>query len=128
MWRIGIRRRVTTTRFPASGDGVGSTTLAVNLCENFARTGIDEKLCYACPKLAGLIGRSRGALANVLRAIRRADHGVYREFAAFEARPRTERNLAATFESGEQRAFGDDGLASFEIVERSECVGDFVVF
>jgi hypothetical protein len=75
-----------------------------------------------------LIWRSCGALADVLRAIWGADYGVDGEFTAFEARPCSERNLTAAFESGEQRAFGDDGLTSFEIVERCESVGDFVVF
>ena len=90
-----------TTRLPASGDGVWSATLAVNLFENFTRAGIDEHLRDALAQFAGLIGRSCRTLANVLCTIRRADHGVYREFAAFEARPCAERNLAAAFEGGE---------------------------
>src|SRR5258705_8653931 len=119
--------RVMTTRFPASGDGGWSPTLPIDLLENFARAGIDEELCDALPKLASLIGRSGSTLANMLRTIGRADYGVDGELAAFEARPCAERNLAAAFESGEQCAFGDDGLTSFEIVDRRESFGEVVV-
>jgi hypothetical protein len=52
-------------------------------------------LRYALAELPRLIGWSSRPLANVLRSIGRADYGVDREFAAFEARPSTERNLAA---------------------------------
>src|SRR6266404_7233672 len=90
--------RVMTTRLPASGDGEWSATLAVNLFENFACTGIDEELCDALAEFAGLIWRRGGTLADVLRAIWRADDGIHGEFTAFEARPSTERNLAAAFE------------------------------
>ena len=87
--------RVMTTRFPASGDGGWSPTLAVNLLENFARAGIDEQLRDALAEFTGLIGWSGGTLANMLRTIGRANNGVDGEFTSFEARPCTEWNLAA---------------------------------
>src|SRR5260221_19126 len=68
--------RVMTTRLPASGDETCSATLAIDLLQNFAGTGIDEQLGDFSAKFASLIGRSGGALANVLLAVRRADHRV----------------------------------------------------
>jgi hypothetical protein len=65
-----------TTRFPASGDGGWSPTLAVNLLENFARAGIDEHLRDALAEFTSPIGRSGGTLANVLGTIGRADYSV----------------------------------------------------
>src|SRR5205814_7582604 len=117
-----------TSRLPAS-DGVGcATTLAINLFENFACAGIDQELRDALAELASLIGRSGRTLADVLLSVGRADDSVDSEFAAFEARPCAQRNLAAAFESSKESAFRNDGLASFVIVKRSKGVGNFVVF
>src|SRR5690348_9053493 len=76
---------------------------------------------------AGLIERSGGALLDVLLAVDAAHASFEDEFVAFDAGPGAERNLAAAFESGEQRAFGDDRAARFGVVEFLEGDGGFGV-
>ena len=76
---------------------------------------------------ARLIERRGGALLDVLRAVGAADAGFEDEFVAFDARPGAEGNLAAAFERGEQRAFGDDGAARFGVVELFERGGSLGV-
>ena len=89
--------------------------------------GVDEEAAHVFAESASLIERGGGALLDVLRAVDATDTGFEDEFVAFDARPGAERNLAAAFERGEQRAFGDDGAARFDVVEFLERDGSFGV-
>ena len=81
---------------PASGDGDASATLASHCFQDGLRAGFEKEASYVFAKRGGLVRGGGGALADVLRAIDRADTGFEDEFAAFGACPSSERNLAAT--------------------------------
>src|SRR6266404_41567 len=117
-----------TIRLPPREDGERSATLAVNLLENFAGSRINEELRDTSAEFASLFGRRGCTLANVLRAVWGTNDSVNGEFSPFEACPRAKRNLTATLKRCEQRALGNYGLTSFEIVKRRESIGNFCVF
>src|SRR5215471_959528 len=109
--------RVTTTRLPASALAAASTTGTLHLFQNVPSTAIREELRHALAQLRRLLRRSGRALANVLHAVHRTDYGFHHQFTALQTRPGSQRDLAATLQRGEQRAFRDDGCARFRIVQ-----------
>src|SRR5882724_11406481 len=102
---------------PARGDGEGSAKLATDCFEDGLGTGFEEEARDVFAESGGLVWRCCGALADILRAVDGADTGFENKFAALDARPGAERNLAAAFQRGEQSAFGDYGGARFRIIE-----------
>ena len=107
-------------------DAAGSATLAAHFFEDALCAGVDKELSHALTKGAGLVGWRSGALFYVLNAIDGTDTGVENEFAALDACPSAERNLATSFENREQRPLGNNRGASFgvvELFERSKGVG-----
>ena len=60
--------RVTTTRFPSSGDEVGSATLAAHFFEDVLRAGVDQETRHFFAERARLIGwtceRADGRIAR----------------------------------------------------------------
>src|SRR5438552_2268418 len=62
-----------TMRLPPREAGEWSATLPVNLFENFAGSRVNEQLCDTLAECASLFGRRRCTLANVLRAVWRAN-------------------------------------------------------
>src|SRR5258706_6653206 len=116
-----------TMRFPARGDAEGSAKLTSDCFEDRLGAGFEEEAGDVFAEGGGLVGRCCGALADVLRAVDGADTGFKNKFAALDARPGAERNLAAALQRGEQSALGDYGGARFRIIETAEDIGGFVV-
>src|SRR4029077_1697371 len=82
--------RVMRIFLPARGDAEASTMLAPDFFEDGLRACLEEETRDVFAESGGLLGRGRGALADILRTVDRADAGVEDEFAAFLARPGTE--------------------------------------
>src|SRR5438552_12505647 len=119
--------RVTTTRFPASGDLTASATLAAHFLENILRAGVDQQTSHLFTERARLIGRARGGMLYVLFAVHQANAGIAEQFIALEAGPRAHRDLAAALQQREQGALGDDGVARLQVIEFIENFGGLVV-
>src|SRR5260370_198357 len=112
---------------PARGDAEASATLSSHFFEHGLRAGFHEQPANMFAQSGGLVGRRRRALPHILRTVDGADASFENKFSALGARPRAERNLAATLKSGEERALGDDGGTGLSIVQSAEDVGGFVV-
>src|SRR6267378_4436891 len=112
---------------PARGEAEASAKLTSDCFENGLGAGFEEETRDVFAKSGGLVWRCGGALADILRAVDGADTGFENKFAALDARPGAERNLAAAFQRGEQSAFSDYGGARFRIIESAEDIGGFVV-
>src|SRR6267143_2315661 len=93
--------RVMTMRFPARGDAKGSAKLTSYCFEDGLGAGFEEEAGDVFAKSGGLVWRCGGALADILRAVDGADAGFENKFAALDARPGAERNLAAALQRGE---------------------------
>src|SRR5712692_6277147 len=94
---------------PARGYAEDSTTLSSNFFEDELRAGFEEEPGNMFAESDGLVGRRRSALPHILRAVDGADASFENKLSTLGARPGTERNLASTLQSGEERALGDDG-------------------
>src|ERR1700676_727746 len=103
--------RVMRTFLPASGVAEASAKLTPDRFEYGLRAGFEKETSDVLAESGGLVGRCRGALVDVLRAIDRADTGFEDEFAALGARPGTEGNLTAALQRGEESALRNDGGA-----------------
>src|SRR5260370_39098743 len=96
--------RVMRISLPARGDAEASATLSSHFFEDGLRAGFDEQAGNMFAESDGLVGRRRRALPHILRTVDGADASFEHKFAALGARPRAERNLAATLKRGEERA------------------------
>src|ERR1700682_689276 len=109
-WSMGLAPRASSSRtrdsvcsearvmrifLPASGDAEASAKLASDRFEDGLRAGFEEQAGDVLAESGGLVGRSGGALANILRAVDGADTGIEDEFVAFGAGPGAEGNLTA---------------------------------
>src|SRR5260370_30440311 len=112
---------------PARGGAEESATLSSPFIEDGLRAGLDEQAGNMSGESDGLVGRRRRALPHILRTVDGADASFENKFSALGARPRAERNLAATLKSGDERELGDDGGTGLSIVQSAEDVGGFVV-
>src|SRR5713101_2424864 len=120
--------RVTTTRLPVSDEEVRLLTLPSDFFENIPGARLDQEPSHVLTKLRGLIRRRGGALLDVLHAIDGADTGFEDKFTAFDARPSTERHLAASVKRSKKSALANDGSARFRVVQYCESVGHLRIF
>src|SRR5260370_2118079 len=77
--------RVIRIFLPASGDAEASTMLAPDFFEDGLRAGLDEQASDVFAESRGLLGRCRGALANILSAVDGADADFEGTSTAFRA-------------------------------------------
>src|SRR5215471_1068753 len=120
--RVSWTGRVITMRVPARTDGDCSTTRAIHLFQDCTRSGVNQQLRQTLPDLARLISGPGRPLPDVVAAVGRADDAIHSEFVAFKACPSAQGDLTTALQCSEKCPFGDDRLARFIVIERSQRV------
>src|SRR6185437_125382 len=120
--------RVTTTVFPASGDGTVSPTLPAHFFENILRPRFHQQIGHVSAELRSLLRRRRRTLLYILQAVHGTNARFEHQFAALNPRPGAKRYLASTMQRGKQRPLRDNCRARFGVVKAPCHLRRFRVF